>query len=133
MERSEIEGRTRYGYYALTRSHELYSCCNRWQVWKGLLGAGEGRTSVSNTDRVKNNYFNRLILKYDLQSWANLIPPARPPLPSPNLSPPPTSPQNHRWEIGAFWLLRGFIFVLGGGGLLSHYSVQDGSFVIYIL
>ena len=125
MEGSEIEGRTRYGYYILTRSHELYSCCNRWQVWRGYWGREKGRTSVSNTDRVKNNYFNRLILKYDLQSWANLYPPFPPA--------PPTSPQNHRWEIGAFWLLRGFILVLGGEGLLSHYSVQDGSFVIYIL
>ena len=88
---------------------------------------------MSNTDRVKNNYFNRLILKYDLQSWANLKPPPPGPPPPPPPPPPPTSPQNHRWEIGAFWLLRGFIFVLGGGGLLSHYSVQDGSFVIYIL
>ena len=124
MEGSEIEGRTRYGYYILTRSHELYSCCNRLQVWRGYWGREKGRTIVSSTDRVKNNYFNRLILKYDLQSWANLY------LPSP---PPPTSPQNHRWEIGAFWLLCGFILVLGGEGLLSHFSVQDGSFVIYIL
>lgn len=70
MERSEIEGRTRYGYYTLTRSHELYSCCNDGRCGRGYWGREKGRTSVSNTDRVKNNYFNRLILKYDLQSWA---------------------------------------------------------------
>ena len=84
MEGSEIEGRTRYGYYILTRSHELYSCCNRWQVWRGYWGREKGRTIVSSTDRVKNNYFNRLILKYDLQSWANLYLPSPPPR---NLSP----------------------------------------------
>ena len=98
MEVSELKGRTRYGYYNLTPSHELYSYWNRWQVWRGYWEREKGRTSVSNTDRAKNYFFNRLILKYDLQSY---------PPPS-----PPTSPQNQRLEIGA-WLLRGFFLVLG--------------------
>ena len=52
-----------------------------------------------------------------------------------NLPPlPPATPQNQRREIGAFWLLRGFIRVLGEWGFaVPFYSVQDGSFVIYIL
>ena len=48
--------------------------------------------------------------------------------------PPPTSPQNQRWKIGAFWLLRGFILVLGERGFaVPFYSVQDGSLVNCIL
>ena len=68
MEGSEVEGRTRYGYYILTPSHKSYSW-NRWQVWRGYWAREKGHTSVSNTDREKNYYFNRLILQYDLHSW----------------------------------------------------------------
>ena len=46
-------------------------------------------------------------------------------------SPLPSSP-NQRWENGAFWLLRGFILDLGGGGggwgfAVPFYFVQDCS------
>ena len=43
-----------------------------------------------------------------LQSWTKL---------TKNLYPPPPSPANQGWENGAFWLLRGFILDLGGGGM----------------